>query len=173
MAVRGFHAVGVMDIGTAAGVSGAALYRHFETKTAVLVAVFDRAIDGLLLGVELVAPAQGDPDRVLVDLVSAHVDFALRDRMVLAVYSQQIHLLPEADRRRLRRKQRRYVEIWRSVLQAAVPGLADAVALLRVQATFGLLNSVPNISTTVGEDDLRHELGRLALSALNAPNSGV
>ncbi len=65
----------------------------------------------------------------------------------------------------------RVASLARKRLQAAVPSLSDRAALLRVQATLGLLNSVPNISTTVGDDDLRHELGRLALKALTAKTS--
>ena len=32
VAARGFHAVGIADIGAAAGVSGSAIYRHFRNK---------------------------------------------------------------------------------------------------------------------------------------------
>ncbi len=33
---QGFHAVGIDDIGAAAGVSGPAVYRHFQNKDAIL-----------------------------------------------------------------------------------------------------------------------------------------
>ena len=50
VAERGFHAVGIADIGAAAGVSGSAIYRHFRSKQEILVALLDRVVDGLLDG---------------------------------------------------------------------------------------------------------------------------
>ena len=35
------------DIGAAAGITGPAIYRHFDGKSAVLVAMFDHVIDDL------------------------------------------------------------------------------------------------------------------------------
>ena len=43
-AENGYAAVGMDDIGAAAGVTGPAIYRHFEAKAAVLTEVFDRII---------------------------------------------------------------------------------------------------------------------------------
>jgi AcrR family transcriptional regulator len=36
------------DIGEAVGITASAIYRHYDSKTAVLVAMFDRVIDQLL-----------------------------------------------------------------------------------------------------------------------------
>jgi AcrR family transcriptional regulator len=46
-AQRGYPAVGMDDIGAAAGVTGPAIYRHFDSKAAVLAAVFDGIIDAV------------------------------------------------------------------------------------------------------------------------------
>ena len=47
VARQGYHAASMADIGSAAGVTGSAIYRHFDSKSAVLVALFDRVIDRL------------------------------------------------------------------------------------------------------------------------------
>jgi AcrR family transcriptional regulator len=169
MADRGFHAVGINDIGAAAGVTGAALYRHFDTKTALLVAVFDRAVDQLIDTATEAAASGSDPGAVLTALIAGHVDFALRDRAVLAVYAQEQHSLPAEDRRRLRRKQRRYVELWKDVLLATGSSVSDRQALARVEGVFGLLNSVPDVSTSFDDEDLRREFEQMAVAALLAP----
>lgn len=166
VATRGFHSVGVADIGAAAGVSGAALYRHFGNKTELLVALFDRVVDELLEAAHRATAAGGGPLDTLETLVAGHVEFALRDRSVLAVYGQEAHNLLADDRRRLRRKQRQYVELWRAQLEALQPGMSKARALVRVEAVFGLLNSVPNLSRSVPDDSLREELCRMAVAAL-------
>lgn len=48
VARHGYHAVSMADIGAVAGITGAGIYRHFDSKSAVLVALFDRVIDGLV-----------------------------------------------------------------------------------------------------------------------------
>jgi len=48
IALKGYHTVSIMDLGAAAGITGSAIYRHFGSKSAVLVELFDRVIDALL-----------------------------------------------------------------------------------------------------------------------------
>ncbi len=172
VADRGFHAVGVNDIGAAAGVTGAALYRHFATKTAVLVALFDRAVAQLDDGAREIRAAGGPSRAVLRRLVAAHVAFALRDRATLVVYSREVHNLPAADQRHLRRAQRRYVESWRAVLGEVEPALDPAVALTRVEAVFGLLNSAPVLARALEDTAVAAELRSMAEAALLAPSYG-
>ena len=105
VAERGFHAVGIVDIGAAAGVSGSAIYRHFRNKQELLVALIERVVDELLSGARGVVDGAVDASAALDALVHAHVAFALRDRAIIKVYSQEIDQLPEADRGRLRRQQ--------------------------------------------------------------------
>jgi AcrR family transcriptional regulator len=166
IARRGFHAVGVTDIGAASGVTGAALYRHFANKSEILVALLDRVVEGLLEGARAIVAGEGDPHLALRTLIAAHVDFALADREILAVYAQEVQALPAADRRRLRATQRRYVDVWVTVLGRVAPGLAEAEARARVEAVFGLLNSVPNISSDIGDGELRRDLPAMAEAAL-------
>ena len=47
VAEHGYHDVGMADIGAAAGITGSAVYRHFDSKSAVLVAMFDAVVDDL------------------------------------------------------------------------------------------------------------------------------
>ena len=47
-AARGFHDVGIDDIGTAAGITGPGVYRHFASKQALLESLCDRTMDRML-----------------------------------------------------------------------------------------------------------------------------
>src|SRR4051812_9872023 len=59
-AERGFHGVSVGDIGKAVGVSGPALYKHFDSKDAVLAEMLVSISERLLAeGLERVARADG------------------------------------------------------------------------------------------------------------------
>src|SRR6266487_6536971 len=77
-AARGYHGVSMDDIGSAAGVTGPALYHHFAGKEAMLVAALIPVSEGLLKGGKArVAQHVDDPKLALESLVEFHVAFAL------------------------------------------------------------------------------------------------
>ena len=79
-ASRGYHGVSVADLGAACGISGPALYKHFDSKQAMLAEMLVSISEELLrVGRQRVADAQG-PDAALEALVAWHVDFALQHR---------------------------------------------------------------------------------------------
>ena len=110
------------DIGAAAGIVGSGIYRHFDGKSAVLVALFDRVIDDLTRDSAEILARGLDPATTLAQLIEAHVRIVLEDRTLMRVYHTEIANLPADDSRRLRRKQRLYIEEWVHVLEAAAPG---------------------------------------------------
>jgi len=130
------------DIGGAAGIVGSGVYRHFDSKAAVLVALLDEMMDRLLATATTIGESGRDALTVLHDLVHGQVLFAVDDRLLLQLYQREVHSLPEADRRRLRRLQRHYVEEWVHVLVELRPELSDAVARVLVHAAIGAVQSV-------------------------------
>jgi AcrR family transcriptional regulator len=166
VAQRGFHAVGIGDIGAAAGVTGSAIYRHFGSKQEILVALFDSVLDDLLDGARSAAREADGAEATMHALVHWHVDFALRDRSIIAVYDQESHNLPEDDRQRFRRKQRAYVELWVDAVAPLRPDLARPALTAAVHALFGLLNSVSDHATRVPDSVLAGLLCDMALGAL-------
>jgi len=170
VAERGFHSVGILEIGAAAGVSGSALYRHFANKQELLVALFDRVVDALLAGAREVAETTDDPAAALDALIDRHVAFAVRDRSIIAVYDQEAHNLPDAHRTRLRRNQRAYADVWVDTLvtlrAGAHPALERRVAETAVHAVFGLLNSVADHDPRLPAAQVTGLLGRMARAAV-------
>ncbi|HEX5406015.1 MAG TPA: TetR/AcrR family transcriptional regulator [Pseudonocardiaceae bacterium] len=140
VAQRGYHDVGMAEIGAAAGVTGSAIYRHFDNKSAVLVAMFDRVIDDLSRDAgEIVT--HGEPRAVLRQLIRGQVAFVLTDRTLARVYHNEITNLPADDRHRLRRKQRMYLEEWVHVLAALRPDTSDAELRALAHAAIGGIQS--------------------------------
>jgi AcrR family transcriptional regulator len=168
VAKRGFHAVGIVDIGAAAGVSGSAIYRHFRNKQELLVALIDRVVDELLTGARAAVGGATTPDAVLEALVHAHVAFALRDRAIIKVYSQESDHLPDEDRRRLRRNQRLYAEIWTEVVTELRGDRSRDEAAAAVHAVFGLINSVADFTSRIDDDALARLLANMALTSLGS-----
>ncbi|MCU1557907.1 MAG: TetR/AcrR family transcriptional regulator [Microbacteriaceae bacterium] len=162
---RGFDRVSIEDLGTAAGVSGPAVYRHFSGKQAVLAALLVGVSEGLHDGGLRVVDSQTDPAATLKALVAFHVDFALANPDVIRVQDRDLDSLAESDRHTVRALQRAYVELWVEVLGRIHPDAPAPALRTRAHATFGLINSTPH---TGHSRDMRSVLERMALAALNS-----
>ncbi|MEU4199501.1 TetR/AcrR family transcriptional regulator [Streptomyces sp. NPDC039022] len=171
-AERGFHGVGVDEIGAAVGISGPGLYRHFAGKDAMLAELLVGISERLLEGGRIRAASGGDrPAAVLDALIEGHIDFALDDRPLITVHDRELDRLREADRKRVRRLQREYVELWVQVVREVYPVYAEADARASVHAVFGLLNSTPHLSrpgALPGRTEMAALLHRLARGAFAA-----
>ena len=74
-AARGYHGVSMDDLGSAAGVTGPALYHHFAGKEAMLVAALIPVSESLLHGGKArVARHPEDASAALADLIEFHVE---------------------------------------------------------------------------------------------------
>ncbi len=141
---RGFDGVSMEELGAAAGVSGPAVYRHFEGKQAVLGAVLLDVSAGLHAGGEAAVREHPDAADALRALIAAHTRFALENADTIRVQDRDLDSLSDADRHEVRRMQREYVESWVGVLQRIHPDEDAAALRVRAHATFGLLNSTPH-----------------------------
>src|SRR3954449_4989483 len=140
-AERGSRSVGVDDVGAAVGVSGPAIYRHFTSKDAMLAEMLLRISERLLGGAtERVAAAGADPREQLRALVAFQVDFALDNPALITVQDRDLGSLAADDAARVRRLQRRYVEVWVTVLARLHPAAGAATCRARAHAVFGLIN---------------------------------
>ena len=162
---RGFTRVSLEDLGAAVGVSGPAVYRHFDGKQAVLGALLVGVSEGLLAGGQAVVAEAPDDPSALENLVRFHVDFALANANVIRVQDRDLDSLTADDKHSVRALQRSYVELWVDVLRGIRADEDVAALRTRAHAAFGLINSTPHSGST------RHTRGileRMALAALTA-----
>ena len=167
-ASRGYYAVTVGDIGDAVGLTGPALYRHFSSKQALLVAVFDQAIDQLRNRFRELVSEAPDPSSALLAIVRLHVQFAIEQRENVAVWRQEFQNLPETDRWRLRRAQRLYVEEWVHLVQELRPEFSDTEVRSAVHGAIGLLQSPSDFQSGLPAEATVNLLMSMALAALGA-----
>jgi AcrR family transcriptional regulator len=170
-AERGFNGVSIEDLGAAAGVSGPAVYRHFDSKHAVLAALLTGVSQDLLDGGQDVAAGKQDAEEALRGLVAFHVDFALKHPDVIRVHDRDLDSLPAEDSALVRTLQRTYVEVWVSVLARLLPEADAAQLRVRAHAAFGLINSTPHSthrSRQPREAWRRNLLEQMAWAALKA-----
>jgi AcrR family transcriptional regulator len=166
VAQRGFHAVSMSDIGAEVGISGAAIYRHFENKSALLVALFDRSIDQLLQDERESLQQFPTLTSALQHLIDRQVDFVVDEREFARVYHREVDHLPEEDRARLRRKQRLYVEEWVHLVRELHAGMDDATARILVHAAIGAVQSPLVHNVGMPDSRLKEELRRAAYVVL-------
>jgi len=169
-AERGYAGVTMEDLGTAVGVSGPAVYRHFSGKAAVLAAILEGASRALLDGAERVLGEASAPDDALRALIAHHVDFALGEADVILVQDRELEQLDRGARHEVRLLQRRYVENWVDVLSRLRPDRAEAELRVRAHSAFGLLNSTPHSARIPGrrpaEGTVRGILEEMAWASL-------
>ena len=143
-AEHGYAAVTIEQLGTAVGISGPAVYRHFAGKQAVLEELLVGVSTRLHAGGREVCAAGTSAADTLRALIAFHTRFALAETDVIRVQDRDLPSLAPPARSRVRTLQRAYVDDWVTTLRERDPALSDAVARLRVHAAFGLLNSTPH-----------------------------
>jgi AcrR family transcriptional regulator len=165
---HGFHGVSIDDIGSAVGMSGPGIYRHFPGKEAVLAQMLLEISQRLFDEGSKRAVAAADAPAALEALLDWHVSFALSQPDLITVQSRELDNVPEPARRQIRRLQRLYVEEWVTVLSEISPGAPPASLRTAVHAMFGLLNSTPHSASELPAEataELLHAMARAALSA--------
>ncbi|MBV1946189.1 TetR/AcrR family transcriptional regulator [Streptomyces sp. BV129] len=176
-AERGFHGVGVDEIGAAVGISGPGLYRHFPGKDAMLAELLVGISGQLLTGARRrLAETDGHAgaSEVLDSLIEGHIDFALDDRPLITLHDRELDRLRDSDRKLVRQLQRQYVELWVGVVREVYPALTEPAARSAVHSVFGLLNSTPHLGragTLPGRTvtaTLLHRMARGAFAAAGA-----
>jgi AcrR family transcriptional regulator len=167
-AERGYHGVSIDDLGAAVGISGPGLYRHFPGKDAVLGEMLVGISERLLAEGQRRLATVDDDAGALEQLIAWHVEFALDNPALITVQERDLSSLADADRTRVRRLQRRYVELWVDTIQRLVPGTEEHAARAAAHAVFGLINSTPH-SARIGRASMAHLLERMAMAALTSP----
>jgi AcrR family transcriptional regulator len=166
VAERGFHAVSMADIGAASGIVGSGVYRHFDSKSAVLVALLDDGMERLLAGAAAAVGSGRPGAEVLDELVRDQVRFAVDESLLVRLWLREVQTLPDGDQRRLRRLQRHYVEEWVHTLRELRPELPDGDARARVHVAIGAIQSAATWNAGVPREPLAELLVECARRCL-------
>lgn len=166
IAQHGYLGVNLSDIGAEAGIVGSGIYRHFDSKAAILAALFDRVVDRLIADAETSLRSFDRNDQTLASLVRGQVRFVFDERALCRVYLQESGNLPEQDMRRLRWKQRHYLSLWQDALSAIRPELSPTRVHALVHATIAAIHSVLRYRARLDEAEQRMFLEEVACSML-------
>jgi len=163
---KGFHGVGVDEIGERVGISGPALYRHFSGKDEILATLFTDTLDELISATAVV---YDDPRRDLKRVIRHHVEFALEHRPLINVYQREERSLVSPWRRHFARRVREYVGRWEAAIARCFPDAPAERIPVATQAAIGLIHSVAfwPAWAVKADDDLPALLVDLVLDGLS------
>jgi AcrR family transcriptional regulator len=165
-AAKGFHGVGVEELGDSVGLTGPSMYRHFRTKGALLAEMLITVSKSLLEGATEVIAENLDPEQTLFALIDRHVEFAISYPDLIRVHERDFGNLEEDDARQVRRLQRRYVELWVDQIQLVRQNETAESARTMAHAVFGLLNSTPRLRSSQRHSEVAMLMRGLAQRAL-------
>ncbi|TQK69047.1 TetR/AcrR family transcriptional regulator [Nocardioides sp. SLBN-35] len=171
-AERGFHAVGMDDIGAAAGISGPTLYHHFPRKSAVLVHAITRCLDAMQFDLAGVLSATSDPAEALEKALASLVRINVAQGDALAALFTELVHVPEDERAPIRRMQQDYVDEWVVLLVACRPELSRSDAHALVRAAQSVVNSM-RLRLALDEDGQRDGLLRIGRAVLGTPSGSA
>lgn len=137
---RGYHGVGIDEIGEAAGISGPTVYHYVASKSELLVDAFDRVGARVQVGVEQAIAEAASPGDALDRLVRSYVAIAMDSVDLIVVTSREGSAIPEEERPRLSRRQRSVRDGWAVPLGELRPELTEPEVRLLVRAAFPSVN---------------------------------
>jgi AcrR family transcriptional regulator len=138
---RGYHAVGINEISAELGLSGPAIYNHYSSKEALLVAVLDDAITFHLESARDLVSSLTDPRETLAALIEHHIAFVFDHYENIVTCRTEFRNLPEADNHRLSYLQRLYEAEWVRTVAKLRPELDEGVIRAMCDAAIALLQS--------------------------------
>jgi AcrR family transcriptional regulator len=162
---KGFHGVGVDEIGERVGISGPALYRHFSGKDEILATLLNETLDELITAA---AAVYDDPQQDLERLIRHHVEFSIENRHLINVYQREVRSLVEPFRRQYNRRMQQYASRWQDAIGRSFPDASPEHVAAATQAAIGLIHSVTYWPPKVLKaDDLADFLCRLVREGLS------
>src|ERR1700679_1620910 len=142
---RGFWEASLGDIGAAAGVSGPAIYRYFDSKGELLSVLIEEAAVIWRGAVDEVLNEDMLPMATLELLIDAAIVLQLRNGNLRDVFVKEYRSLDDDARRRVARIERVRIAEWVHLLCEGRPGLSDEEARAAVTMLDGMLRSITTL----------------------------
>lgn len=157
----GYAGTSMAEIGEAAGVTGAGVYRHFAAKVDILSTLLTRAIGALQLQLADSLMAATDERDALARFIDDYTGFALRHPAFIGTLLTETIELGAEDLQAIRRAQREYLAEWEHLLQRLDPALSSADARVMVLAVITVVNDATRTSQLRARAALQENLGRI------------
>ncbi|MET8102711.1 TetR/AcrR family transcriptional regulator [Streptomyces sp. NPDC005236] len=166
---RGFQSVSTEDIGEAVSISGPSLYKHFPSKTDLLVAAVIRAGERRQARTTQALARATGPREALELLLHAYIDFARENGRLIGLLISELGQLPEEHRKQSLQVQRDYLALWQQLLDQAVPGGDPLQAKVRIRAVLAVVDNVSRTGRLATRTDVADRLAEIGTALLLDP----
>jgi AcrR family transcriptional regulator len=166
LATNGYQAVGVDDIGAEAGVTGPALYYHFENKAAILMASLQRCLQAMLFDLSAAIDSSKSPGEALNKLVGYFVRTCMEHGHVVVTLQREAVNLPADERRLVAQADQDYRDEWVALLVAHREDLSNPEAQVLVRAAIASISGILSIPQFQGRPNLGGELIQIGRAIL-------
>jgi len=166
---RGYAATGIHDIGAAAGITGPAIYRHFESKEEILAAAVREYAEVAIEGITQVVESPAPPEQILERLAENLIDMLLDHLPLAAVYTAERRMLSEPAKAQADRLARLYLEEWVHVISRVRPDLSDGEARLMANGIMHLGMSLTVLASGIPRERVSALMQKMIIGAVEGP----
>lgn len=168
---RSFEGTGISDIAAAVGITGGAVYRHFDSKQEVLRTIVQRAVENVVARVDEIVASTSVETR-LPALADNLVRSVLENRALASVMFYEASRLDPEMREFVDRAHRLHVTEWTHALAVVRPDLSDAERATLVQLVWAAVVAGVGYPSGLDEGRLRDLLHGAAMAILFSTSDG-
>lgn len=141
-AYRGYHSTSMREIARELGMNQSSLYHYFASKQDILFTLMNDAMDDVLAILEEISSTDLLPEDRLNRVLSFYTQYYAGDQERLILLINEMNSLNEEYRSILVRKQRRYVQLIKSILEelAAQDKIKQIDPAIATFAFFGMVH---------------------------------
>ncbi|MFH8618669.1 TetR/AcrR family transcriptional regulator [Streptomyces sp. NPDC017979] len=168
---RGYQTVTMADIGEAVGIVASGVYRHFPSKTDILVTAMYRGGEQLRTGTDRAFALARTAEEALELLLRAHIAVTVEQRHLVGLLSHERSHLPDKERTALRHYQVDYMNVWLQALDAVDAGHDSSDLRTVVHAAHTMIHFVVRTTAVPPSPDLPErltELGKALFASLSS-----
>jgi AcrR family transcriptional regulator len=158
---RGYDATTMNDIGEAAGVTGPALYKHFRSKQAILVAIAKEHWRRFLELSAEILDGSGSPSSILERLIDNNLRSIFEHYRFNTVVNNEWANLEDEERATMDHMETEYLNMWRAAIGPARRNQDERELSVVATLTVGFIHS-----TCLYLDQLRAQLPEQVLVPL-------
>lgn len=163
---RGYHATGMDEIGSAAGITGPGIYRHFRNKEEILETLMVERGEVVVAEVDRVARSGMAPMEALDALARSYVNGVVDHPSLSVVAMFERGTLSPNTRAWIERMERHNVEQWVTIVRRVRTELTDAEARVVVHAALTLGVAVCNYNSGLDPETLAGLLHPMVMTAV-------
>lgn len=172
-AVRGYNEVTIEELAAEVGLTPSGVYRHFESKAALLVAAYDRASVWLNNASREVGSPGVSPHERLRLLCTAYIAQSSLSPDLMRVYFAEQGNLSDRDLRHLQSVQNSHMATWIECVRQIRPEFNDREAIVQLYTVFGMiadqLAMAPTFDTATATRMLAFSLAVFGLGGVDDP----